>query len=646
MSSITPQSFLDDGGSFTKRIPRGLDKRHVAKWISSAGSDTSGYTGSYIDDGADMHVPRGETPGFGTIDTRFYKQKKRKEGEGESRVWNGDVQKAIRGDIQRNMAKIRGLGGVEAKKADSKNVYEKGSDGKEKKDTITVPMPPQWGTFVIKADDGRVIVIDKDGEFDSGPQKAVSEQPGRWVKAASTIAPSSSSPPKHRTSTMKEQSKGKARKHKHRKSHPLPSPMKILTPIVESEYEDGYLPPDGKDMGSPTNFLMTGGASGWPSRTGTSIVIPTSPASDGYDYIIPVSPIRSISEMYRHVPARTSSSPAYEYVFPEEKSASPVRSPPGSWPVSPTKSSSNVSWGDGGNAWGSERSHRSGRSGKSHNSATGKASVKSYKAPTVEDAPNTSSDEKEKEDHHADMWDGGVGHDKPTKSHTDSWVGGVDTSWHDPLKHIPMHSHSHPGSTTSASRSWNSRVKAADNPSWTGIQASPQFGSPTHGSPTRPSSEATWDGFERVKTMSDVSVVGSGSERSKLGSQRSSRRSGTSRRSSRHEQSGWADSQANEKSSAHGNAEKTSWAGSQASHKSQDQMSGWQGGSEQSWGSDKARVDDDTWAGSQTGKDEGVSKYKNGFDEDDETYLNDNWGGIPVRVGRTARKESVVGWET
>jgi len=63
--------------------------------------------------------------------------------------------------------------------------------GEKKKDTVTIPMPPQWGTFVIKAEDGRVIVVDKDGEFDSGPQKAVSEQQRPWVKAASTVEPTS-----------------------------------------------------------------------------------------------------------------------------------------------------------------------------------------------------------------------------------------------------------------------------------------------------------------------------------------------------------------------------------------------------------------------------------------------------------------------
>jgi hypothetical protein len=47
------------------------------------------------------------------------------------------------------------------------------------------------------------------------------------------------------------------------------------------------------------------------------------------------------------------------------------------------------------------------------------------------------------------------------------------------------------------------------------------------------------------------------------------------------------------------------------------------------------------------GKDKG--QYANGFDEDNATYLNDTWGGIPVRVGsragsRTSR-QSGVGWE-
>jgi len=36
-------------------------------------------------------------------------------------------------------------------------------------------------------------------------------------------------------------------------------------------------------------------------------------------------------------------------------------------------------------------------------------------------------------------------------------------------------------------------------------------------------------------------------------------------------------------------------------------------------------------------------RYANGYDEDDETYLNESWDGVPVRVG--SRKGSGGGWE-
>ena len=127
MSSITPPSFVDDGGSFTKRIPHGLHPQHVAHWIASTGSDISAYTGSFIDDGADMLLPNNTTPGFGPIDPRFYKQRKRKEGK--DGVWSDDMQKAISGDMQRHLVSMRGLKGLEVKR------HGQGDDkAEEKKD--------------------------------------------------------------------------------------------------------------------------------------------------------------------------------------------------------------------------------------------------------------------------------------------------------------------------------------------------------------------------------------------------------------------------------------------------------------------------------------------------------------------------------
>jgi hypothetical protein len=35
-----------------------------------------------------------------------------------------------------------------------------------------------------------------------------------------------------------------------------------------------------------------------------------------------------------------------------------------------------------------------------------------------------------------------------------------------------------------------------------------------------------------------------------------------------------------------------------------------------------------------------VGKYANGYDEDNATYLNDSWNGVPVRVGSRAGSKS------
>jgi hypothetical protein len=706
MSSITPQSFVDDGGSFTKRTPRGLDHRHVAKWIASNNSDTSAYTGSFIDDGVDMHRPPGADPGFGPIDTRFYKQKKRKEPKDDAgMMWNDDVQRAITGDMQRNLGKIRGLGELEVKKAEYKDCGNEKVVGQEqmKKDTVTIPMPPQWGTFIIKANDGRVIVVDKDGEFDSGPQKAANEQQRPWVKAASTIEPASpaqySSPPsplKHGTSTglSQEHSKGnrkqetrsdkKEKPEKTRQSHH--SPSKALTAIPESEYEDGYLPSGGEGIGSPTGFMMTGGASGWPSSRPTSVASPAISVSDGYEYVVQGSPIKAISEGFRHV---TPGSRGYTPVVAkpdswlEEKKSSPVRSPPGGWSspeLSPVKedgkAASERSWTGGQfeNAWKAASpshshktagSHRNSRGDKSQNSKkylddTSVKSHSTYKAPTVEDAPSTTSEEKK--DYIATGWGGSV-----KSSSNQDWSGNkksVDTTkkdkksgWTSPPN--TPHPHTWAGGKSPSEQSWSHRPRAADNPSWTGIEpfesqkqvnspSSPQFRSPV-----RPSSDDAWDGFERRKGLSDVSVVGTGSERESLGHHSRVSSNPSTHRSHR----------SRDTHTSHGRnrpAQPTGWedgqpGGSQTSRKSRnshqpDATTAWPGSrvaSEASWNSNKARVDhgdDDGWGGGE--KDNG--QYANGFDEDNATYLNDNWGGVPVRVGSRAgsrsSRQSGAGW--
>jgi hypothetical protein len=544
MSSITPPSFVDDGSSFEKRIPHGLHPAHISNWIRSSSSDTiSAYTGSYIDDGADMLVPSRRASGFGPINPKFYKQRKRRENE-ERGAWNDDIQKAVAGDIGRSLEKMRGIGGVEVKKTHSGETRIED----KKKDTVTIPLPPKWGTIVIKADDGRVIVVDEDGEFDSGPKEQEQvDAEKKWVKAPSTIdLPPPPLPKRNRTK----------RRHKH-----VLEPVKTLTSIPESdEFEDIYEPSGGEDAMSPTVFFMTGGVSGWPSPVPSSIASP-----------------RKSSKLSSSI------------------KKSPVRSLPGNWPStphSPTKYSDPSTSSE--QLW-SQKSSRSGKYRKLSRHGGDDASTKTYstyKPPVVEDALNTSSDcasvVKDGE------WGGSqkgtiVERGGSQKGSAGEWGGSTKSSKHgavpDPF----------PITAPTAIQNWVARTTSE-----TSSRKSP---SRSHGS--RAPSESSWDGFEKPKTMSEVSVVGTESERSWGGSQLSRRSEGSEHRSRR-----------------------SSRRGSQAGG----------GGSEQDWGaSQTANVD--AW----NGKSESGSGYANGYDEDDSTYLNDNWSGVKVRVRRT--RGSIGGWE-
>jgi hypothetical protein len=597
MSSITPPSFVDDGSSFEKRMAHGLHPTQISKWLHSSGSDTTSvYTGSYIDDGADMLVPPRHAPGFGPINPKFYKQRKKRE-DGERGIWNDDIRKAVVGDIGRSLEKMRGIGGVEVKRVDrgEGKVKEK----EKRKDTVTVPLPQKWGTIVIKDDDGRVIVVDEDGEFDSGPRvKEPEETPveSKWIKALSTIdLPPLSSPLARHASEKRDHGKRSTRKHKH-----IQQPVKPLTSIPESEYEDGYQPSGGEDLMSPTGFFMTGGASGWPSPEPTSIV----------------SPAKSRSS--RKQPPSI-----------KENLKSPVRSPPGSWPSppqSPTKSSSisdeSMNTGCSVQSWG-KKSHRSGKSHKSSRDEGNNGSTKTcstYKPATVEDAPETSSDQasvlkngewggSQKESL------GGWGGSNKASEH--NWNGSTDSS-HKSSRHstnvadfhdtwAPSDHHLAP----SVIQNWvGDRVKTVSEAS------SHESRSLSHQrrNHSRAPSETGWDGYEKPKTMSEVSVVGTESEQNWPGS----------RTSSRHSRWSKALDHRSHRSSRHG---------SQAR---------WEGSERERGGSQEANIDG--WRGkSDSGSRMGGEGYANGYDENNETYLNEDWGGVKVRVG--SRRGSVVGWE-
>lgn len=289
MSSISPRSFIDDGASFHHRLP----PTDIREWLRSTSSDTtSAYTGSFIDDGADMLLPCHHRPGFGAIDARFYKNRKRREDE-TGGVWNEDIARAVGGDIGRNLGALREVGDIEVRRRDGDN--DGGEDGSEdgkgkrrrregkRKDTVTVPLPRRWGTIVIKDEGGRVVVVDEDGEFDSGVQNnEMVEGDGKWINALPTI-----SEPGTRTSERK-------KRHRRRKER-----TETLVTIPESEYEEVLVSAEAKsDMMSPTGFFMTGGAGGWLSPN---------PSSVAYSSDKPYSKPKSKSKSEQASPVRSLS---------------------------------------------------------------------------------------------------------------------------------------------------------------------------------------------------------------------------------------------------------------------------------------------------------------------------------------------------
>jgi hypothetical protein len=89
-----------------------------------------------------------------------------------------------------------------------------------------------------------------------------------------------------------------------------------------------------------------------------------------------------------------------------------------------------------------------------------------------------------------------------------------------------------------------------------------------------------------------------------------------------------------------GNGSETSWPGSHKTHQGDSRHGCW-GGSQ--------RANIDGWGGERTDS-EGGGRNANGYDEDNEMYLNDSWSGVRVRVRsrNRSRRESTSaarGWE-
>jgi hypothetical protein len=323
MTSITPLSFVDDGLSFSRRMPRRGGRWDINKWLEGTSvapstlstTDTSFYTGSFVDDGADMLAvdQLNLAPGFGRIDNRFHrKEKKRVDRE----VWTEDMAKAVGGDIWMSLGRIRMLGdlkvveNVEKMLGPKKEGKERGVGEVAEDGGIWVKRPLNFGAFVIEGDDGRIVVVEEDGEYDSGRLGEIA------VGLGKSKAEKKEEKQRKREETRKRKEGASAKRneepaarHKrtvHKKSRCRQGSTittEPLAPILEADItkDDSVIPFNAL---SPTNFFMTGGASGWPSLVPSLVKL----------------------------------------------CASPTRSPPGAWPspvLSPDKPNSRLRWSRG-----------------------------------------------------------------------------------------------------------------------------------------------------------------------------------------------------------------------------------------------------------------------------------------------------------
>lgn len=271
------------------------------------------------------------------------------------------------------------------------------------------------------------------------------------------------------------------------------------------------------------------------------------------------------------------------------------------------KKESEVSWsrGDIGDAWEKNSSVRSCKSEKTKKDR-GSVSVKSHATHSVATMEDARSSSPEGNDKNAGRgWGGSVKNSQISKKGTRHSSDGSNNSnssgWASPSK-LP-----HPF-TWAATRSdsedrWSGRRKAADNPAWTGIEPllSQQDAlcpsSAPSDEPARPPSEATWNGFERPKTLSDVSMADSSSIRGSLRSE--------GRASSRHA------SPAHGKRKCAAERHLTASSGGRGRWKKEirvENCHGWEHGS----------------SGTST------ARRAHGLNEENATYLSENWGGTPV----------------
>ncbi|OAG04744.1 uncharacterized protein CC84DRAFT_1260066 [Paraphaeosphaeria sporulosa] len=331
VTSITPPSFVDDGLNLSRRMPR-AEHRDVNSWLegaqasvappvvspTSAASETI-YTGSFIDDGADMVYPSVPiVPGCGIVDRAFYSKGKWRTSKYDAE-WTIEKEKALAGDMWRSLARMRSIARVEVKDAGEAHRREEKKRRKEHRvgavendGRVRIPKPLTWGTFVIEGSDGRVVVVDKEADYDSGRpgereemgarEREYEERIGkRKAKDAARREKESDKEVKVRAAVearerreREEEEKARAqaasgdqqRKDEHRRHRCRQPSSRLLAPIPEAHTPEESV----TDIVSPTKFFMTGveeisdhstaGSNGSNSR-GPSLIRSDDRGSDG-----------------------------------------------------------------------------------------------------------------------------------------------------------------------------------------------------------------------------------------------------------------------------------------------------------------------------------------------------------------------------
>jgi hypothetical protein len=287
--STPPPSYIDDGPSFRYRQPP-TDHPPPAS-VASTSTSTYISNSSYVDPGPTL------PPSFSTRRIRR-----------EDAPWNGEIARAVGGDMVRSLARLRNVASLhprrskdaKAKEGDGDNIEQLERERRDsKKGVVSVSVPGPWGVFVIKDEEGRVVVVDADGEYEGdGGADAAQVREGWGSRAARRRRDGGESWSNEgfdeelgmrlsRHDEREEQPEwGTDKSRSSRRRHRAKTPS-LLTE-TESSTDKDFKP---SSPTSPTRFLMTGARGGWPSRTPSpSFASPIVPHPYTWEGIIPSPP--------------------------------------------------------------------------------------------------------------------------------------------------------------------------------------------------------------------------------------------------------------------------------------------------------------------------------------------------------------------